>query len=845
MAPQYRTIEELSGLLLPNQQVRPIFLLGAGASFNSGVPLASEMVRQIARHALAREKGRSPEMVTDIMEGDIRRFLQRFSWGSGEGLAEMFPHAVEEILTPSTFRRLFFDQMLSRGRKPSVGYQALAKLMQRQLIHTVLTTNFDSLIEDSVRAIAPHSRSIAVLNKIKGDLVNFNPVNSNQIIYLHGAVEFYTDSNTIEETATLNPEIVERLRALVPYSPLVVVGYRGYEPSIMTHLLGDGVKSSHRYKHGVYWCILRGTEVHPKVLEFADKIGTNFSFVEIDGFDELLVQLEKNHSGQSGFKISQTFAQGAVHAIYDKSIREDIKMSDLYADLLLATAKTYAEKVFNLKLQPDELDAFLESNELARRGAGGQLLPSIGLYLLTGKDVASRFPFLKTLLISDDKQQRVFEGNILSQFQQLRTELLSNGINKPIRVKLASGAVEITPYNDRALVELLVNLLAHRDYQIAEPNCIRVISGESVSFTTPGGLPEEVARKLNPDSNGRFIPQMNVYQVRNPVIAEILYSQGVMDKAGSGLSDVAKFTAEHYGQSEFLTGKANESVTVKLRQALSSGDSVGRTAAPLKAPVTYQTNLLPFIALPEVIYSFPLEEKYSKPKRGREKFPAVAESSLFRQVAYRPVDGELWLLADPRNFAEDTSQLGYLEYTRERKLSEVLADEVKRGIAVSLFRKCWEIKLRSVDSQLIIEPKSKRAYFVKLDEDGYTLVYDSAMRKNVQRGVVKKREGAKSTEYENEGIYYSVVQYGGAWAIQIKHFYLFTDSSGRCALSGTLQTRRATRRYKFDRNASVRADLQFWTTYLSGKQPTIDLGMGLIPDVILSAAFLNAEVIES
>jgi hypothetical protein len=116
MPPLFRSIEEVSGLLLPEQPVRPIFLLGAGASFTSGVPLASEMVRQIARSTLAREKGRSPEMATDIMEGDVRRFLKRYAWGSGDSLAEMFPHAVEEALTPTTVRRQFFDQMLSRAR---------------------------------------------------------------------------------------------------------------------------------------------------------------------------------------------------------------------------------------------------------------------------------------------------------------------------------------------------------------------------------------------------------------------------------------------------------------------------------------------------------------------------------------------------------------------------------------------------------------------------------------------------------------------------------------------------------------------------------------------------------
>jgi hypothetical protein len=112
MPPLFRSIEEVSDLLLPKQPVRPIFLLGAGASFTSGVPLASEMVRQIARSTLAREKGRSP----DIMEGDVRRFLKRYAWGNRDSLSEMFPHAVEEALTPSTVRRQFFDQMLSRAR---------------------------------------------------------------------------------------------------------------------------------------------------------------------------------------------------------------------------------------------------------------------------------------------------------------------------------------------------------------------------------------------------------------------------------------------------------------------------------------------------------------------------------------------------------------------------------------------------------------------------------------------------------------------------------------------------------------------------------------------------------
>lgn len=135
----------------------------------------------------------------------------------------MFPYAVQELLTPTTKRRAFFDQVLSRARPPTAGYQAVALLMQRELVHTILTTNFDSLMEEALRSLARHSRSITTINRVKGDAVNFAPYKQNQIVYLHGAVEFYTDRNTIEETERLDSSLVEKARSIISYAPLVVM----------------------------------------------------------------------------------------------------------------------------------------------------------------------------------------------------------------------------------------------------------------------------------------------------------------------------------------------------------------------------------------------------------------------------------------------------------------------------------------------------------------------------------------------------------------------------------------------------------------------------------------------
>ena len=59
------TVRELASILNPQNEARPTVLLGAGASFSSGVPLADESVKRIARRYFAeRISGKAlPEQV--------------------------------------------------------------------------------------------------------------------------------------------------------------------------------------------------------------------------------------------------------------------------------------------------------------------------------------------------------------------------------------------------------------------------------------------------------------------------------------------------------------------------------------------------------------------------------------------------------------------------------------------------------------------------------------------------------------------------------------------------------------------------------------------------------------
>ena len=113
----------IAGLL--NDGHKPIFLLGAGASVGSGVPLAGQLVESIAKFAYCKATARVFDDPT-LMRSDWYRWLEQRPWFSRSALpADLYPTAVEALLQPSSVRKEFFQSILRRALEPSVGYQRL------------------------------------------------------------------------------------------------------------------------------------------------------------------------------------------------------------------------------------------------------------------------------------------------------------------------------------------------------------------------------------------------------------------------------------------------------------------------------------------------------------------------------------------------------------------------------------------------------------------------------------------------------------------------------------------------------------------------------------------------
>src|SRR5215472_17320042 len=103
----HEAVSELASLLRPSDAPCPLLLLGAGASFRSGVPTAGDSVRQIARLIYSEHFLRGSRPPERVKPSEWEAWIRNFDWfiSGADRLAENFPRIVEHLLIPAEFRR--------------------------------------------------------------------------------------------------------------------------------------------------------------------------------------------------------------------------------------------------------------------------------------------------------------------------------------------------------------------------------------------------------------------------------------------------------------------------------------------------------------------------------------------------------------------------------------------------------------------------------------------------------------------------------------------------------------------------------------------------------------------
>ncbi len=282
-----RTIENIPDGVLS-------LFLGAGASIQSGVPSASDMVWEFKRKLYCTANKISEEYYKDLQSEATRNALQNYFDGLYGfplyGDVHEYSFYFEKCYPTVESRRDYIYKRTSQ-KKPSIGYLCLGSLINQKILNTVLTTNFDPLIEFGIKSINP-LQQVATISSSVNPQINIVD-NIPQIIKMHGDYLYDKIQNTKDELKKLEKHIGQFSATKLSENQLLVVGYSGNDESVMSWLKSNISNSSFASK-GIYWCTLKNYGVSKKVAEILGQIeqcGRDVSIVEISNFDDFLYRI--------------------------------------------------------------------------------------------------------------------------------------------------------------------------------------------------------------------------------------------------------------------------------------------------------------------------------------------------------------------------------------------------------------------------------------------------------------------------------------------------------------------------------------------------------------------------
>lgn len=267
---------------------RYCFVLGAGAAKASGIRTGEEMMREWRTYL----QGKGTDYIRDcaqelgMKDEDCIPLFQDGYTLKNDDYFTLFDLRFAGV--PNVAYAYLEKEM--EGKYPSYGYFPLAMLLSNTENRLVITTNFDTLLEDALytytfkhplvvghESLASYIGSDSrhpVIAKIHRDLL-FRPFNRK------------------EDMDKLKDEWEQPLRnALSRYTP-IVIGYAGGDHTFMSLLKKIELQ-------GIYWCHLEDNP--PKIIK--DIVAKHNGYlVKILGFDEIMFQLGDRFSKEANLVI--------------------------------------------------------------------------------------------------------------------------------------------------------------------------------------------------------------------------------------------------------------------------------------------------------------------------------------------------------------------------------------------------------------------------------------------------------------------------------------------------------------------------------------------------------------
>lgn len=244
------------------------FLLGAGASVPSGIPSANTLAKKWY------------EEISKFL--DKEQFIQ---WQEDEkidekNLASSYSTIYERRFQANPANGYAEIQKQLENKEPSIGYAFFAKILAETPHRFVITTNFDSLIEDAL-FIYTKTKPLVCGHESLASYINVHGSRPT-IVKIHRDVLLDPISDP-SGTNNLKEQWQKALKPLLSAFNLVVIGYGGNDGSLMNY-----IKELKADRKSIYWCV---RDIHNINDDIKEALKNDDFFVKIDGFDELMVEL--------------------------------------------------------------------------------------------------------------------------------------------------------------------------------------------------------------------------------------------------------------------------------------------------------------------------------------------------------------------------------------------------------------------------------------------------------------------------------------------------------------------------------------------------------------------------
>lgn len=337
-------VDEIYEDVQKNSDSKYIFFLGAGCSVSSGIKLAKDLAEEWYEE-LKKQK-------TKFDKFNKENSIDENNIDFGKFYFEIF-----ETLFPTPLAQQKEIQKITEGVTPSLGYYVLSKFMQKPQFNTIITTNFDNLIQDAL-IYSGNKRALVITHQ---DLAKFIERNDTPLITkIHGDAHIHPFNNA-KDTKEIPEELKIAIQGLFINTKLIFIGYKGNDESIADLL--DGCKRIDQ----VYW-FGSNEPIETELGKWWEKLTSKTHIKERD-FDKIMSLIkDKFKLEKPDFK--KRFEE--LEECYNKAEKDETKNLEeienkTYIDYLILGNNYYEQKEYEKaieiykeasKLNPKDEDIF-------------------------------------------------------------------------------------------------------------------------------------------------------------------------------------------------------------------------------------------------------------------------------------------------------------------------------------------------------------------------------------------------------------------------------------------------------------------------------------------------------